>query len=163
MKVIIGILIGISLMFAFQKIMNDKDRPTFENSIAYAEQSLPEQIPADFLVFYTQFHSDSLYQMKHINFPLEGLPAYADSTILAQGNFRWEKEGWEMHKNLDARKEEFAKNLVVVNDGLIFEFIPTGGEKKLWIERRFMKTNREWRMIYYSGLNFRNIKLNDEF
>ena len=155
MKVIIGILIGISLMFAFQKIMNDKDRPVENMETVDTKGNLPEQIPADFLVFYTQFHSDSSYQMKHIDFPLEGLPEYADSTILAQGNFTWQEEDWEMHKNLDARKEDFAKNLREVSDGLIFEFIPTGGDKKLWIERRFMKTNGEWRMIYYSGLNYR--------
>ncbi|MFK7775259.1 MAG: hypothetical protein AB8F94_24180 [Saprospiraceae bacterium] len=155
MKIIIGILIGISLMFAFQKIMNDKN-PTQEQVQATTTQvNSAADIPSDFLVFYTQFHSDSSYQMQHINFPLEGLPEYADSTILAEGNFRWEKEGWQIHKNLDARKEEFVQNLRLVSDGLIFEFIPTGGEKKLWIERRFMKTNGEWRMIYYSGLNFR--------
>ncbi len=155
MKIIIGILIGISLMFAFLKIMNAKDRSVEQVETAETEGNSPDQIPADFLVFYTQFHSDNSYQIAHIDFPLEGLPEYADSTILAEGNFKWEKEGWEIHKNLDARKEEFANNLRVVSDGLIFEFIPTGGEKKLWIERRFMKTNGEWRMIYYSGLNYR--------
>lgn len=156
MKIIIGILIGISLMFAFQKIMKDKDRPDEALQTTAAEDNIGEAVPADFLVFYTQFHSDSSYQMAHIDFPLEGLPEYADSTILAEGNFKWQKDNWEMHKNLDARKEDFAKNLRVISDGLIFEYIPTGGEKKLWIERRFMKTNGEWRMIYYSGLNYRN-------
>ncbi len=156
MKIIIGILIGISLMFAFQKIMKDKDRPDEAVQTTAAEDNIAEAVPADFLVFYTQFHSDSSFQMAHIDFPLEGLPEYADSTILAEGNFKWQKDNWEMHRNLDARKEDFAENLRVISDGLIFEYIPTGGEKKLWIERRFMKTNGEWRMIYYSGLNYRN-------
>lgn len=156
MKVIIGILIGISLMFAFQKIMNDKGPATPEVQATTSPNNSVAEVPADFLVFYTQFHSDSSFQMAHIDFPLEGLPEYADSTILAEGNFKWQEEDWEMHKNLDARKEDFAKNLRVVSDGLIFEFIPTGGEKKLWIERRFLKSNGEWRMIYYSGLNYRN-------
>ncbi|MFK8006729.1 MAG: hypothetical protein AB8H03_10170 [Saprospiraceae bacterium] len=155
MKVIIGILIGISLMFAFQKIMNDKDSSTDQVQTTASQDNSIADVPADFLVFYTQFHSDSSFQMAHIDFPLEGLPEYADSTILANGNFKWEKEGWQIHKNLDARKEDFAQNLRVVSDGLIFEFIPTGGDKKLWIERRFMKTNGEWRMMYYSGLNYR--------
>ena len=155
MKIIIGILIGISLMFAFQKIMNDKDPATEQVQTPNAPGNSVAEIPADFLVFYTQFHSDSSFQMSHIDFPLEGLPEYADSTILAEGNFKWQEENWEMHKNLDARKEDFAKNLRVVSDGLIFEFIPTGGEKKLWIERRFLKSNGDWRMIYYSGLNYR--------
>lgn len=155
MKIIIGILIGISLMFAFQKIMNDKDPATEQVQTPNAPGNSVAEIPADFLVFYTQFHSDSSFQMSHIDFPLEGLPEYADSTILAEGNFKWQEENWEIHKNLDARKEDFAKNLTVVSDGLIFEFIPTGGEKKLWIERRFLKSNGDWRMIYYSGLNYR--------
>jgi len=155
MKIIIGILIGISMMFAFQKIMSEKDRSVDRIENIDTKANSTEQIPADFLVFYTQFHSDSIFQITHIDFPFEGLPEYADSTILAQGNFTWQKEDWEMHKNLDARKEDFVKNLLQVSDGLIFEFIPTGGEKKLWIERRFMKTNGDWRMIYYSGLNYR--------
>lgn len=155
MKIIIGILIGISLMFAFQKIMNDQGHSAEEVQMTITQDDLPDPIPTDFLVFYTQFHSDSSFQMAHIDFPLEGLPEYADSTILASRNFKWEKENWEMHRNLDARKENFAQNLRVVSDGLIFESIPAGGEKKLWIERRFLKTNGEWRMIYYSGLNYR--------
>ena len=155
MKIIIGILIGISLMFAFQKIMNDKNPTTEKVQTTAPQGNSVADIPADFLVFYTQFHSDSSYQMAHIDFPLEGLPEYADSTILAEGNFKWQEDDWEMHKNLDARKEDFAQNLRVISNGLIFEYIPTGGEKKLWIERRFMKTNGEWRMIYYSGFNYR--------
>ena len=91
MKVIIGILIGISLMFAFQKIMKEKDRPSENVEMASTQTDSPAQIPSDFLVFYTQFHSDSSYQMAHIAFPLEGLPEYADSTILAKGNFKWKK------------------------------------------------------------------------
>jgi len=159
MKIIIGILIGISLMFAFQKIMNDKD-PTSEEVQPTASQSNSvADLPADFLVFYTQFHSDSSFQMAHINFPLEGLPEYADSTILAEGNFKWQGDDWKIHKNLDARKENFTQNLNVVSKGLIFEFIPASIEdnkQNLWIERRFLKSNGEWRLIYYSGLNHRD-------
>lgn len=155
MKIIIGILIGISLMFAFQKIMNDKDPATEKMQTTTSPSNSVAAVPADFLVFYTQFHSDSSFQMAHIGFPLEGLPEYADSTILADGNYKWQEDDWEVHRNLDARKEDFAQNLRVVSDGLIFEYIPTSGEKKLWIERRFLKTSGEWRMIYYSGLNYR--------
>jgi len=99
---------------------------------------------------------DSLFQMEHINFPLEGLPQYADSTLLVNKNFKWEKEDWRMHKNLDARKEDFSQNLSMVSDGLIFELIPAGDAKlNLYIERRFLKTNGDWRLIYYAGPNRR--------
>lgn len=159
MKIIIGILIGISLMFAFQKIMNDKDPAVEEIQATTSPSNSVADLPTDFLVFYTQFHSDSSYQMEHIDFPLEGLPELADSSILEEGNFYWKKEEWKMHKNFDARKESFSQNLNLVSDGLIFEFIPASEEdnkQNLWIERRFLKANGDWRLIYYSGLNKRN-------
>jgi len=31
-------------------------------------------LPDDFKKFYEKFHTDSSYQMKHIIFPLEGIP-----------------------------------------------------------------------------------------
>ena len=154
MKVLIGILIGISLVFAFQKIMNDKEQPQEVETTMTAKGEEAETIPPDFLVFYTQFHSDSIYQMEHINFPLEGFPAYADSVTVADKTFKWEKEDWKMHKNMDERKDNFHKNLSVVSDGLIFEHVPTN-DKKLWMERRFLKSNGEWRLIYFSDLNLR--------
>jgi len=143
-------------MFAFQKIMNDQKPMPEEVATTTAKGNSSNDVPADFLVFYTQFHSDSLFQMAHINFPLEGLPAYADSVTLAEGNFYWQKEDWGMHKNLDARKEHFTNNLQVMNERLIFEYIPTGDDKDvLWLERRFLKSNGEWKMIYYSEPNRR--------
>jgi len=154
MKVFIGILIGISLMFAFQKLMKEKDRPSTQVVTTQPQVSATSNIPPDFLVFYTQFHSDSLYQMDHINFPLEGLPAYADSITVLEKNYRYQKEDWRMHRNMEERKQSFHENLVQVSDGLIFEYIPTG-DKKLWMERRFLKTGDEWRLIYFSGLNLR--------
>ena len=155
MKVLIGILIGISLMFAFQKIMKEKDRAVDEVVTTPLQNKSANPIPGDFFVFYTKFHEDSLYQIEHINFPLEGVPPYADSLVLAENNFHWQKEDWRMHKILEDRKEHFHENLVLASDGLIFEFIPTGDEK-LWIERRFLKSGKDWRLIYYSGLNKRN-------
>ncbi len=155
MKTFIGILIGISLMFTFQKLMKEKDRTSETKSTTSVTANEAQSVPADFLVFYTQFHSDSMYQMSHIDFPLDGVPEYADSLTLAEGNFKWKRDDWKMHRNLELRKENFHENLFQPSDGLIFEFIPTG-DKKLWIERRFLKSGGDWRLIYYSGLNLRN-------
>lgn len=33
------------------------------------------RLPADFVEFYRRFHSDSLYQIEHINWPLAGKQA----------------------------------------------------------------------------------------
>ena len=98
-----------------------------------------------------------LFQMEHINFPLEGIPNYADSITLAENNFRWQKEDWEMHKLTARREATFHEDLVVLEDWLINELVSVGtGDQTLWIERRFMKSGEKWRLIYFSGLNKRS-------
>ena len=154
MKTFIGILIGISLMFAFQKIMKEKDRSTEADLTTHLQSENKPDIPSDFLLFYTKFHTDSLYQVGHISFPLEGMPAYNDSLAWAQPDFKWTKEDWVMHKILDERKDDFLENLVPMGKDLIFEFTPTS-DKKLWVARRFLKSNGEWNLIYYAGVNQR--------
>ena len=151
MKTFIGILIGISLMFAFQKIMKEKDKPTTGATTALQSEKKLD-IPPDFLLFYTKFHTDSLYQVEHITFPLEGMPPYNDSLAWAQPDFKWQKESWKMHKILKGRENSFLENLVPMGKDLIFEFTPTD-DKKLWVARRFLKSNGEWKLIYYAGLN----------
>ena len=158
MKFFIGILIGISLMFAFQKITKEKDQmPTAETVNTPLQKTEKETIPPDFLIFYSQFHNDSLFQIEHIDFPLSGIPNYADSLILAENNFRWEKDNWEIHKLTDLRKDNFHEDLVIMDEGFIKEFISVGqGEKQLWMERRFLKSSGDWRLIYFAGLNKRD-------
>ena len=161
MKVFIGILIGISLMFAIQKIWKEKERSENDTVATTTVTTTPptqkDQIPPDFLIFYSQFHNDSTFQMQHIDFPLDGIPNYADSLTLVEKNFRWQEEDWELHKLTERRKESFHEDLVILEDWLINEFISVGqGEKQLWMERRFMKSGGEWRLIYFSGLNKMN-------
>jgi len=157
MKVFIGILIGISLMFAFQKLMNEKAKPEQEVVTTYSQPTEKQVIPPDFLIFYSQFHNDSLFQVEHINFPLAGLPNYADSVTVADNNYFWSKETWRMHQLTEQRKENFHEDLVVLDEGFIKEFISVGeGEQQLWMERRFLKSSGDWRLIYFAGLNKRN-------
>lgn len=159
MKVFIGILIGISLMFAFQKLIKEKDRPEQKVEVVTTQSQTTEDkiIPPDFLIFYSQFHNDSTFQMEHINFPLEGIPNYVDSLTLAENNFKWTKEDWEIHKLTDRRKDNFHEDLVVLDPGFIKEFVSVGeGDKQLWMERRWYKSGDDWRLIYFAGLNKRN-------
>jgi len=113
-----------------------------------------QEIPPDFLIFYAQFHNDSLFQMEHINFPMDGIPNFADSLILAERTFKWQKEDWRMQRLTDDRKDNFHEGLVILDPGFIKEFISVGkDEKQLWMERRFLKSGGEWRLIYMAGLN----------
>jgi len=155
MKVLLGVLIGVSLMFAFQKLMKEGEKTEPKVTQTTLQQPIQKQeIPPDFLIFYSQFHNDSLFQVEHINFPLEGIPNYADSLTLAHNDFKWSQENWEMHKLTDERKNNFHEGLVVLDPGFIKEYVSVGkDEKQLWMERRFYKSGDEWRLIYFAGLN----------
>lgn len=106
----------------------------------------------EFGAFYEQFHADSIFQIEHIQFPLEGLPAKADSTTMADGSFRWQKEDWKMHKGFDFESSEYEIQLTPITNSLIVEkIIHKNGN--FGIVRRFAKLGDSWYLIYYAGLN----------
>jgi len=57
-------------------------------------------IPDDFPDFYTKFHTDSVFQMEHIVFPLEGTPA----------GDKWQRDDWVIHKPIQGRPGEYVQN-----------------------------------------------------
>jgi hypothetical protein len=107
---------------------------------------------ADFVAFYQRFHQDSLYQMEHIVFPLDGLPAEADSTVMAGGTFKWQRDSWRMHKGFDLESSGFEQELQPLGKDLITETFfheKTG----FGLMRRFARIDGEWNLIYYAGMN----------
>ena len=155
MRTVIGIIIGMALILAFQKIMNDGSEQTTEKQPVMTDKSASteNEISKDFLDFYTRFHEDSLFQIEHITFPLEGLPINADTLTMKMQEFRWTKEEWRMHKLPDEQNIDMDKKWVKLKDGLIVEMIQLN-ESKMAMQRRFAKTSRGWAMIYYAAPNF---------
>lgn len=110
------------------------------------------ELPGDFKQFYQTFHSDSVYQIEHIVFPLEGLPDKADAATIASGDFKWQKETWRMQRAVDFALSDFTRKIVPVNEVMVVEYIVhKNGE--LGMERRFAKLGGSWYLIYYAGLN----------
>ncbi|HMQ50014.1 MAG TPA: hypothetical protein PKA00_21405 [Saprospiraceae bacterium] len=107
---------------------------------------------SDFANFYSRFHTDSLFQMAHILFPLDGLPQEADSLTIASGQFKWHKEDWVMHRGFDLEGNGFVQEFSPIGDDFIVEKI-IHKEYALTITRHFSKIGDEWHLIYYSGLN----------
>ena len=97
----------------------------------------------DFIEFYQQFHQDSAYQMEHIVFPLQGSNGSADP----KGTFRWEKENWALHRPVDTTNFRQAFN--PVDEKLIIEYL-MHESGRFSVERRFAKTQDEWKLIYYA-------------
>ncbi len=108
--------------------------------------------PESFVDFYQRFHRDSLFQIEHIIFPLEGLPDDADSLTIALGSFRWKRENWQMQRPFDFEMSEFGREIKKVAPGTIEEIIY---HKKLpyVIVRRFSYLGDDWYLIYYAGMN----------
>lgn len=107
---------------------------------------------SDFQDFHNRFLRDSLYQIAHIQFPLEGIPDNADSSDVADGNFRWQLEDWKMHRKFDAKSNGFSVKFQPFGDNIVNEYI-THESNQYAMMRRFAKTDGEWRLIYYAGLN----------
>jgi len=102
------------------------------------EEVLTVNIPSDFVTFYNKFHSDSIFQMDHIVFPL----AQKDDGT------KWQKENWKIHKAFNDQNGAYTRSFDNFN-GLIFETIveKTGAFK---IVKRYSKTNDEYNLIYYT-------------
>ena len=155
MRTVLGIIIGMALILAFQKIMNDGGETATEEQPIVVDGNLTDRakIPSDFIDFYSKFHEDSLFQIEHISFPLEGLPTNADTLTKQMQEFRWAKEKWRMHKLPDEENIDMDKKWVKLRDGLIVEMIQLN-ESKMAMQRRFAKTSMGWKMIYYAAPNY---------
>ncbi|HOY04771.1 MAG TPA: hypothetical protein PLO67_05170 [Saprospiraceae bacterium] len=114
------------------------------------------QLPADFNAFYEKFHKDSVYQMAHISWPLQGDTAeQVDSTHYQKKNIYWEQASWIMHRTVDYSSGDYKRQVQALGDGIVIEFITitAGG---YGIERRFAKQpDGEWNMIFYSDMQER--------
>lgn len=111
-----------------------------------------ESLPADFRNFYSQFHEDSIFQINHIFFPLEGLPNHADPAFIGGEKFFWSADQWIFQKSGFQEDRTFESNYLNLDDVLIEEKIKDINTDLILI-RRFAKTGDGWRLIYYAGMN----------
>ena len=104
------------------------------------------ELPPDFRDFYERFHRDTAYQLANITFPLEGRILTDTATGRAIAG-RFERGDWVVHRRFDLGAD-FARELAIIDDGLIFETISarTGNYA---IERRFARQAGEWNLIFY--------------
>ncbi len=116
-------------------------------------QSQSDQLPADFNEFYKKFHADSLFQMAHISWPLQGLTAVQlDSNRQEKQAIYWEKDKWRLHRPVNFNSGEFKRKLQVLGDELVVEQISYVAAN-FGLERRFVRNSQgEWELIYYSDM-----------
>ena len=123
-----------------------------ENSAESVSETAADTLPRDFAVFFERFHQDSTYQMEHIIFPLEGLPASTgDGDTLSTSRYFWQRADWKRHKGFTDPGNDFEHWYVVINERIIEHWIQLKGTN-LCMRRRFAKLDDGWYLIYYQGL-----------
>ena len=111
-------------------------------------KSISSNHSENFEEFNCQFHSDSIFQLSRINFPIEG------KLIEGFEKQNWTSKNWELMKIPVSEKSSLPnhKHSVRKTDGILIE--------KFWIdnsdflvERRFKKIDGKWFLIYYNDIN----------
>lgn len=130
--------------------------PSPSNTPAQPDQTTQiqgDRLPADFNEFYEKFHSDSLYQVAHISWPLQGLTTVqVDTSRQEKQAIYWEKADWRMHRPVNFSSGEFQRKLQVLGDELVVEHISYAAAN-FGLERRFVRSSQgEWELIYYADM-----------
>lgn len=110
------------------------------------------QVPQDFLDFYAQFHKDSLYQIGHIVWPLQGdMSEQVDSTHYQKRSTEWQQAHWRMQRT-DYDPNDYVLERKMLGETILIERI-RAKSANFGIERRFAKQpDGQWSLIYYSDM-----------
>ncbi len=132
--------------------------PSCRNTSSSAKDSPPSMqeqntLPQDFISFYDKFHTDSLYQLNHIVWPLRGIPRVTNQSVEELQKFEWKKKDWVLHSKPDPADKELIIEYDLSVPNIITENIHFRNTE-LRMMRRFAKSNKgEWFLIYYAALN----------
>ena len=110
-----------------------------------------QQLPEGFTHFYEKFHTDSAFQMNHIQFPLQGVP---ENRALATDTFTFQKENWELHQAFNPSSSTFERRFQNVGQNIVIEYIYSP-RLQVVMERRFQRRDSSWFLIFYKELGER--------
>jgi len=131
-------------IFIFISIVSCKNKETKEE----VEINVPAiSESADFQDFYNKFSADSLFQLEHIVFPLEGMKSQKDSLDIPDPAFRWTLENWVIHHAYDDMNGTYIREFFDIPNLVIEKISDTSGQYSM--ERRFAKLSSGWHLIYY--------------
>ena len=140
------VLAAISSAFLFYKKIKI-DQPKTE--IAEVVSSSDNSLPSDFHTFYDSFHTDSIFQMSRVVFPLTGVMQEGDSELVIVET-QWLEEDWKIHKPFNNHGGTFERTFTNTGGVITETIIGNGGMFSL--EKRYSKLAGEWHLIYYQGL-----------
>jgi hypothetical protein len=107
---------------------------------------------AEFMEFYNKFHQDSVFQMAHIVWPLEGNTVQqSDSLKMVRVPIKFEATAWKMHKPLELDGSDYVREWSIFSDDMLEETIKYSAAN-FGMRRRWAKIAGEWHLIFYSDM-----------
>jgi hypothetical protein len=107
-----------------------------------------EEQPENFEEFNKKFHSDSLFQVSRVDFPIEG------KHVSGFEQYNWTRKNWQFQAIPVAEKTEIGEyqHSLLKTDTLVTEkfWIPNSGFE---VERQFKLIKNKWVLIYYNDIN----------
>lgn len=140
----------VAMLVAKKYYLPTTNASTSQTTTAAVEEPVVEELSDDFSNFYIRFHEDSLYQINHISWPLEGLPAKLDS--IAGQDFKWQKEDWVLHRPFDPTSQTYVRSFDKISPDVIVEYIQDRNGQ-FGMMRRFARLGDDWNLIYYVAMN----------
>ncbi|WP_428228538.1 hypothetical protein [Flavobacterium sp.] len=102
----------------------------------------------NFDMFNSRFHSDSVFQISRVDFPIDGI------SVSGFDRHNWRKENWKFITVPVSEKNEIEnyEHSLVKTDTLVIErfWIPKSGFE---VERQFKLLKNKWFLIYYNDIN----------
>ncbi len=138
---------SLSLIFVIAAILLFASCKNKTENTADISDYISNDLPSDFLDFYQKFHSDSLYQIAHVLFPLKE----------KQDQSLWQLSDWKMHRPFDDLGGQYQRKFTNLNGIIIENIFDVKGMFQM--ERRYIKDTESYILIYY---NFTNAFENSE-
>lgn len=98
-----------------------------------------------FLEFYKRFHEDSIYQLQHIDFPLNGIEKSPDHV----NHTYWLSDQWKPHKPISL-PADYTQQFYITNDSIID--IIQDQSATFIMKRIFIKKEQDFELIYYEEM-----------
>lgn len=157
MKYVLSFLLGVlctSVFFVYylKNRLANTNTPTESTEVAIAQnEEAPSALPTGFRKFYENFHRDSIYQLNHIRFPLEGIPE-RENHPEDLANFYWKKDDWILHRPFNPMDGSFIRDFQSLGEEMVIERIHHS-EADFGMLRRFSRDGDDWYLIYYAAMN----------
>lgn len=95
------------------------------------------ELEKDFVEFYNKFHTDSIFQLQSINFPLQA----------PEDSITWTVDNWILHQPFDDYGGKFRREFTPAGQIVLEKIYDANGF--FMMNRRWARLSDGWKLIFY--------------